>query len=266
MRIITCNVNGLRSAHAKGFTPWMRRQKPDVVCLQEIKAQPSDLPRALLAPQGLHAFFHSAQKRGYSGVALYSKAEPDDVVIGLGLPDIDAQGRFLQADFGGLSVVSLYMPSGTMGEEAQARKYRFMERFLPRLEAMRKCGREFVICGDWNIAHREIDVKNWKSNQRTTGFLPEERAWLTRVFEEHGFVDVFRALDPNPDRFTWWVQWANARERNIGWRIDYQIATPGIAKLARAASIYNGAVFSDHAPVIVDYEYELGAMPATRPC
>jgi exodeoxyribonuclease-3 len=257
MRIITCNVNGLRSAHAKGFTAWMRRQKPDVACLQEIKAQESDLPRPLLAPAGLHAFFHPAKKRGYSGVAIYSRVEPAHVTLGLGIPAIDEQGRFLEAGYGELSVVSLYMPSGTMGEEAQARKYRFMDAFLPRLEAMRKAGREFVICGDWNIAHREIDVKNWKSNQKTTGFLPREREWLTHVFEAHGFVDVFRMLDPSPDRFTWWVQWANARERNIGWRIDYQIATPGIARLARKAAIYTGAVFSDHAPVVIDYDYSL---------
>jgi exodeoxyribonuclease-3 len=144
-----------------------------------------------------------------------------------------------------------------MGDEAQQRKYGFMDAFLPRLAGMRACGREFVICGDWNIAHREIDVKNWKSNQKTTGFLPREREWLTRVFDEHGFVDVFRALDPNPDRFTWWVQWANARSRNIGWRIDYQIATPGIAKVARTASIYTRTAFSDHAPVVIDYDYAL---------
>jgi exodeoxyribonuclease-3 len=257
MRIITLNANGLRAAHAKGFTAWMRRQKPDVVCLQEIKAQEADLPRELLAPRGLHAFFHPAEKRGYSGVAIYAKREPDNIVMGLGIREIDAQGRFLQADFGGLSVVSLYMPSGTMGEEAQARKYQFMDRFLPRLETMRACGREFVICGDWNIAHKEIDVKNWKTNQKTTGFLPREREWLTRVFESHGFVDVFRKLDPSPERFTWWVQWANARARNIGWRIDYQIATPGIAALARATSIYTNKNFSDHAPLTVDYEYPL---------
>jgi exodeoxyribonuclease-3 len=255
MRIITLNANGLRAAHAKGFTPWMRRQKPDIVCLQEIKAQEADLPRELLAPRGLHAYSHPAEKRGYSGVAIYAKREPDNVVIGLGIEDIDAQGRFLQADFGNLSVVSLYMPSGTMGEEAQARKYRFMDVFITRMEAMRACGREFVICGDWNIAHKEIDVKNWKSNRKMTGFLPREREWLTTVFERHGFVDVFRKLDPSPDRFTWWVQWANARERNIGWRIDYQIATPGIASLAHATSIYTKKVFSDHAPLTVDYEY-----------
>ena len=257
MRIITCNVNGLRAAVGKGFLEWMRKQKPDVVCLQEIKAQESDLPRALLAPTGLHAFFHPAEKRGYSGVAIYSKLEPGNVTLGLGIAEIDKQGRFLQADYGDLSVISLYMPSGTMGDEAQARKYKFMDAFLPRLEKMRACGREFVICGDWNIAHREIDVKNWKTNQKTTGFLPREREWLTQVLERHGFVDVFRTLDPNPDRFTWWNQFGGARERNVGWRIDYQIATPGIAKLAKKTSICMDPWFSDHAPLTVDYDFKL---------
>jgi exodeoxyribonuclease-3 len=257
MRIITCNVNGLRAAVGKGFLEWMRKQKPDVVCMQEIKAQEADLPRPILAPRGLHAFFHPAEKRGYSGVAIYSKREPEKVTLGLGIPEIDKQGRFLQADFGELSVVSLYMPSGTMGEEAQARKYRFMDRFMPRLQEMRACGREFVICGDWNIAHKEIDVKNWKTNQKTTGFLPREREWLTQVLEQHGFVDVFRALDANPDRFTWWNQFGGARERNVGWRIDYQIATPGIAKLAKKTSICMEPWFSDHAPLTVDYDYKL---------
>ena len=257
MRIITCNVNGVRSAASKGFFDWLKRQKPDFACLQEIKAQEADLPKALLAPPGLHGFFHPAEKRGYSGVAIYSRAQPDQVTLGLGIKEIDAQGRFLQADFGDLSVVSLYMPSGTMGEEAQARKYKFMDVFFKRMEEMRACGREFVICGDWNIAHREIDVKNWKTNQKMTGFLPREREWLTQVFEQHGFVDVFRKLDPSPDRFTWWNQFGRARERNVGWRIDYQIATPGIAKTAKKASIYVDEVFSDHAPVVIDYDARL---------
>jgi exodeoxyribonuclease-3 len=255
MRIITCNVNGLRSAHAKGFTAWMRRQKADLVCLQEIKAQEADLPKALLAPRGLHAFFHTAQKRGYSGVAIYAKKEPDQATLGLGIKDIDAQGRFLQLDFGKLSVISLYLPSGTMGAEAQARKYSFMERFMPRLEEMRACGREFVICGDWNIAHREIDVWNPKGNARTTGFLPPERDWMTRIFESHGFVDVFRSVDPSPHRYTWWSNFGGARENNKGWRIDYHVATPGIAKLARKAEIYTRKLYSDHAPITVDYDY-----------
>jgi exodeoxyribonuclease-3 len=257
MRIVSLNVNGLRAAASKGFTSWMRRQKADVVCLQEIKAQEADLPRALLAPRGLHAFFHPAEKRGYSGVAIYSKREPDKVTLGLGEKDIDAQGRFLQVDFAELSVVSIYFPSGAMGEEAQRRKFSFMERILPRLEAMRACGREFVICGDWNMAHKEIDLTNWRSNRNRPGFTPEERDWLTHVFERHGFVDVFRRLDPRPNRFTWWSNLGTARERNVGWRIDYHIATPGIAALARTSSIYTRRFFSDHAPLTIDYEYDL---------
>jgi exodeoxyribonuclease-3 len=257
MRIITLNVNGLRSAAAKGFAAWMRRQKADVVCLQEIKAREEDLPRSLLAPRGLHAFFHPAQKSGYSGVAIYAAREPDKVTLGLGLRDIDAQGRFLQADFGDLSVVSLYLPSGSSGDEAQARKFSFMKRFLPKLEAMRACGREFVICGDWNIAHKEIDLANWRANRKRSGFLPEECDWLTRVFERHGFVDVFRTLDPRPGRYTWWSNRGQAWAKNVGWRIDYQIATPGIAARARARDIYVRKRFSDHAPLTIDYEFPL---------
>ncbi|MGZ5031705.1 MAG: exodeoxyribonuclease III [Usitatibacter sp.] len=257
MRVITLNVNGIRSAASKGFTEWMRRQKADIVCLQEIKAQEADLPKALLAPRGLHAHFHPAEKRGYSGVAIYSRREPDKAILGLGIRDIDAQGRYLQLDFGNLSVVSLYLPSGSSSEQAQARKFSFMERFMPRLEAMRACGREFVICGDWNIAHKEIDLKNWRANQKYSGFLPEERDWLTHVFERHGFVDVFRRLDPRPDRYTWWSNRGASWEKNVGWRIDYQIATPGIARLATDSSIYIGKRFSDHAPLTIDYDMRL---------
>jgi exodeoxyribonuclease-3 len=257
MRVITLNVNGIRSAASKGFTAWMRRQKADIVCLQEIKAQEADLPKTLLAPRGLHAYFHPAEKRGYSGVAIYSKREPDKVTLGLGIKDIDDQGRYLQLDFGNFSAVSIYLPSGSSSEAAQARKFSFMERFMPRLEAMRACGREFVICGDWNIAHKEIDLKNWRANQNYPGFLPEEREWLTRIFEQHGFCDVFRRLDPRPDRYTWWSNRGASWEKNIGWRIDYQIATPGIAALATDSSIYIGKRFSDHAPLTIDYDMEL---------
>jgi exodeoxyribonuclease-3 len=258
MRIISCNVNGLRSASAKGFMGWMRRQKPDVVCLQEVKAHVADLPRPLAAPRGLHACFHPAEKRGYSGVAIYSLRAPDRITLGLGIPDIDAQGRYIQADFGPLSVVSLYLPSGSSGPEAQARKFAFMERFLPRLESMRGCGREFVLCGDWNIAHREIDLRNWRGNRKNSGFLPEEREWLTRVFEQHGFCDVFRRLDPRPDRYTWWSNRGQARAKNVGWRIDYQVATPRLAALANDSGIYIGKRFSDHAPLTIDYDYKIG--------
>jgi exodeoxyribonuclease-3 len=257
MRILSLNVNGLRSAASKGLLPWLRRQGADVICLQEIKAQEADLPRALLAPRGLHAFFHPAQKKGYSGVALYARREPDRIQIGLGIPEIDAQGRFLQADFGGLSVVSLYMPSGSSSEEAQARKFAFLERFQPWLAAMRRSGREFVVCGDWNIAHREIDLRNWRANRDHSGFLPEEREWLTRVLDGLGWVDVFRRLDPRPEQYTWWSNRGQAWAKNVGWRIDYQIATPGIARRARREAIFKRRRFSDHAPLSIDYDWPL---------
>jgi exodeoxyribonuclease-3 len=257
MRIVTFNVNGLRSAAAKGFTAWMRRQKADIVCLQEIKAREEDLPKALLAPRGLHAYFHPAEKKGYAGVAIYARRQADNVVIGLGIPDIDAQGRFLQADFGNLSVISIYLPSGSSGEAAQARKFSFMERFLPRLERMRACGREIVMCGDWNIAHKEIDLKNWRSNRRNSGFLPEERAWMGEIFGRVGWMDVFRCVEPGPGHYTFWSNRGDAYNKNVGWRIDYQVATPGIAARARACSIYKRTRFSDHAPLTIDYDYDL---------
>ncbi len=257
MRVVTLNANGIRSAASKGFLDWMKRQKADLVCLQEIKAQEADLPKAILAPAKLHAFFHPAEKKGYSGVAIYARKEPDRVVLGLGIPDIDAQGRYLQADYGNLSVVSLYVPSGSASEEAQARKFRFMERFLPRLREMKASGREFILCGDWNIAHKEIDLRNWRENRKNSGFLPEERAWLTQVFDEVGFVDVFRRLDPRPEQYTWWSARGGARERNVGWRLDYHVATPGIARAAEAARIYTARPFSDHAPLTIDYGHDL---------
>jgi len=257
MRIVTLNVNGLRSAAAKGFLPWMKRQKADIVCLQEIKAQEADLSKELLAPRGFHAFFHPAEKKGYAGVAIYTKHEPDKVVIGLGIKDIDQQGRFLQVDHGKLSVISLYLPSGSSGEEAQARKFSFMERFMPRLEQMHQCGREIVLCGDWNIAHKEIDLRNWRSNQKNSGFLPEERRWMTEIFERVGWVDAFRVVEQGPDHYTFWSNRGDAYNKNVGWRIDYQVATPGIGQLARKASIYKTKRFSDHAPLTIDYDYKI---------
>jgi exodeoxyribonuclease-3 len=179
------------------------------------------------------------------------------VVLGLGIKDIDAQGRYLQLDYGNLSVVSIYVPSGTSGEEALRRKFAFMKRFMPKLREMRASGREFILCGDWNIAHREIDLKNWRSNQKNSGFLPEERAWLTEAFDQVGWVDVFRTLDPRPEQYTWWSNRGQAWEKNVGWRLDYQIATPGIARCARRAAIYTARRFSDHAPLTIDYEYGL---------
>ncbi len=257
MRIVTVNVNGIRSATTKGMFTWLKRQKADVICFQEIKALESDVPDEAQPWKGWHAFYHPADKKGYSGVALYSKREPDRVQIGTGIKWIDAEGRFLQADFGNLSVISLYVPSGSASEESQAKKFRFMAEFMPYLQKLKASGREFVIVGDWNIAHKEVDLKNWKGNKKNSGFLPEEREWLTKLFDEVGYVDVFRRLIPLPDQYTWWSNRGAAREKNVGWRIDYHIATPGIAACAEYARIYKDEQFSDHAPLLIDYEYDL---------
>lgn len=257
MRVITLNVNGLRSAARKGFFEWMRRQRADVVCLQEIKIQEDQLTPVMRAPGGYHAYFHFAAKKGYAGVAILSRRQPERVHLGFGSPEHDDEGRYLQADFGALSIVSLYLPSGSSGPHRQASKYRFMEHFYPVLKRLREDGREYILCGDWNIAHKEIDLKNWRSNQKNSGFLPEERAWLTKVFEELGWVDVFRTLNPKPEQYTWWSNRGRAWEKNVGWRIDYQIATPGIAKRAVKERIYKDRRFSDHAPLTIDYDYEL---------
>ena len=257
MRIITLNVNGIRSSERRGLSRWLGRSEPwDIVCLQEIKAQHVDVPRTLRSPRRAHAAFLPAQRKGYSGVAVYAKVAPR-IVEGFGSHEFDAEGRYLEAHFDELTVVSVYLPSGSSGPHRQASKFRFLEEFLPHLARLRKAGREIILCGDWNIAHREIDLKNWRSNQRNSGFLPEERAWLTRVFDELGFVDVFRRIDPRPDRYTWWSNRGQAWAKNVGWRIDYQVATSGIAAKAKSAAIYTNRRFSDHAPLVIDYDYTL---------
>jgi exodeoxyribonuclease III len=213
------------------------------------------MSRHMLQPDGLFGYFHYADKRGYSGVGIYSKKQPDAIIEGLGLADIDAEGRYIEARFGNLSVVSLYLPSGSSGEERQAMKFSVMERFYPHLAALRDSGREVVICGDWNIAHKEADLKNWRGNRKNSGFLPEERAWMTRIFDELGWVDVYRQLHPEATDacYTWWSNRGQAWAKNVGWRIDYQIATPGIAAKAICTSVYKDERFSDHAPLTVDY-------------
>ena len=254
MRVITLNLNGIRSAHRKGFLEWILGQEADVVCLQETRAQRAQLVPELAQPPQYHAYYHDAEKKGYSGVAIYSRRRPDRVVSGLGWPDFDAEGRFIQADFGRLSVASLYLPSGTSGEVRQAAKFDFLERFTPVLERMRGSGRDYILCGDWNIAHKEIDLKNWRSNQKNSGFLPEERAWLDQVFGPLGFVDAFRVVDPRPERYTWWSNRGQARAKNVGWRIDYHVVTPGLAGAVSRADIYTAERFSDHAPLTIDYD------------
>jgi len=253
MRIISINLNGIRSAASKGFYEWLSEQDADIVCLQELKAQAPDMTPQMLAANGYHGYFHYAEKKGYSGVGIYCREQPQQAVSGLGIAEFDAEGRYICTDFPGFSVVSVYLPSGSSGEERQAVKFKFMEAFLPQLKKLRASGREVVICGDWNIAHKEIDLKNWRGNKKNSGFLPEERAWLSGLFDEIGFVDVFRKVHPELVAYTWWSNRGQAWAKDVGWRIDYQIATPGIASRAIAASIYKAQRFSDHAPLIIDY-------------
>ncbi|WP_443743144.1 exodeoxyribonuclease III [Sutterella sp.] len=257
LRILTFNANGIRSAAKKGFFDWFARQNADVLCVQELKAQEADLPEEIRRLPGYQGFFHCAKKKGYSGCGLWTRIAPQAVRTGWGDEEFDAEGRYVEADFGRLTVISAYFPSGSSSEERQAAKYRFLERFAPHLLSLKEAGREVVLCGDVNIAHREIDLKNWKGNLDHSGFLPEERAWLDRLFDDMGWVDVFRRLDPRPERYTWWSQRGQARAKNVGWRIDYELATPGIAALARATDIYAAEKFSDHAPLWVDYDVTL---------
>jgi exodeoxyribonuclease-3 len=252
-KIIAANLNGIRSATKKGFFLWMAKQDADFVCVQELKAQEPDMSAEMLAPDGYHGYFHYAEKKGYSGAGIYSKRKPDAVVTGFGNPEFDAEGRYVQCDYDNLSVISVYCPSGSSSEERQLAKFRFMEVFLPHLAVLKSRGREVVICGDWNIAHKEIDLKNWKGNLKNSGFLPEERAWLSRIFDELGLVDVFRQVDTRAEQYTWWSNRGQAWANNVGWRIDYQIATPGLAAKARSVEIYKDERFSDHAPLIISY-------------
>ena len=256
MKIMTLNANGIRSATSKGFIEWMLKQHPDVVCLQETKAQEHQLSSDVQRPRGYYGFFHDAEKKGYSGVAIYSKKEPERVQIGLGWPDVDAEGRFLQVDFCNLSVISLYLPSGSSSPERQAVKFDFMERFLPILKKLYDDRRDYIICGDWNIAHKPIDLKNWRGNQKNSGFLPEERAWMDTVLDDMGWVDAFRTINPNPEQYTWWSNRGRAWEKNVGWRIDYQIVSSRLKGAVRSAAIYKDQRFSDHAPLTLTYDYD----------
>ncbi len=255
LKIIAANLNGIRSATKKGFFEWMTQQNADFICVQELRAQAADMAPGMLNPPGYHGYFHYAEKKGYSGTGIYSKRVPNAVITGFGSAEFDAEGRYVQCDFDGLSVISVYCPSGSSSEERQLAKFRFMEVFLPHLDMLRARGREVVICGDWNIAHKEIDLKNWQGNKKNSGFLPEERAWLSRIFDELHLVDVFRHVDQRAEQYTWWSNRGQAWAKNVGWRIDYQIATPGFAAKAHSVAIYKDARFSDHAPLIIDYAH-----------
>ncbi len=255
MRIISFNANGIRAAERKGFFNWLPTQQADVVCIQETKAQEHQLTADVFCPSGYHCFYHDAIKKGYSGVAIYSKKEPDEVIKGIGWDDVDAEGRFIEARFGKLSVISLYLPSGSSSEERQAIKFKFLDRFMPWLKEAAQSDRDYIICGDWNIAHKEIDLKNWKANQKNSGFLPEERAWMDELFADNHWYDAFRLINQEPDQYTWWSNRGQAWAKNVGWRIDYQIISASLKDKVLSASIYKDERFSDHAPLIMDYDY-----------
>ena len=257
MRIITLNANGIRAAARKGFFDWLKQQDADVVCIQETKAQLEQLKDRHFFPEGYHAYYHDAERKGYSGVAIYSRHRPDRVQHGLGWDMMDSEGRWLQVDIGNLSVVSLYLPSGSSKEERQQVKYECMDYLQPKLRDWAKGGRDWLICGDWNIAHKKIDIKNWRGNQKNSGFLPEERAWMDELFGEVGMVDAFREVDPREERYTWWSNRGRAWDNNTGWRIDYQVTTPLLAEKVTRAEIYKDQRFSDHAPLIMDYDQDL---------
>jgi exodeoxyribonuclease-3 len=245
MRVVSLNCNGIRSAARKGLFEWVAQHRIRVLCLQETKAQPGDLEHdPAFAPSGWWVYQNHAQRKGYAGVTVYSRLEPDSIIDRLGAAEFDDEGRYL------------YLPSGSAGPERQASKFRFLEFFLPKLAEMRADGREYILCGDWNIAHTKKDLKNWRSNQKNSGFLPEERAWMDKILAELGWVDVYRSLYPDAegDGYTWWSNRGNAWANNVGWRIDYQIATPGVAAAARTASVFKEQRFSDHAPLTVDYD------------
>jgi exodeoxyribonuclease-3 len=257
MRVISANLNGIRAAARKGFFDWMVKQKADVICIQETKAQEHQLDDEIFTPRGYFRYLFDAQKKGYSGTAIYSRIEPDQVTTGLGWPHADTEGRWIEAQFGKLTVASLYLPSGTSSEERHQNKLVFMDRLREEMRSMRRKRREFIICGDWNTVHKEIDIKNFRSNRKNSGCTDQERAWMDEIFDHDGWVDAFRQVNQEADQYTWWSNRGQAWAKNVGWRIDYQIVTPGLRAAVKGASIYKEERFSDHAPLTIDYDYTL---------
>lgn len=259
-KLTSLNLNGIRSAHTKGLEAWLDQHRPDCICVQEIKAQADDVKGRFETLSGMTGHFHFAEKKGYSGVGVYTRHEPSDVIIGFGSSEFDAEGRYVEVRFDTpqtrMSVISAYFPSGSSGEDRQQAKFRFLAEIYPHLQAL-KSQREFVLCGDVNIAHQEIDLKNWKSNQKNSGFTPPERAWVTQLLGEGGLVDVYRQLQPTATdaAYTWWSARGQAYANNVGWRLDYHLATPAIAQFARREAIYKDQKFSDHAPITIEYDW-----------
>ena len=254
MRVITVNVCGIRSAAAKGLFRWLRRQQADFICLQETKSQEHQLAGHDIELRGFHRYFCDAERPGLRRSRALHRHLPRRIVRGFGVAEFDREGRYLEVQVGDLSVVSLYLPSGSAGAERQASKFRFLEAFTPYLAGLRRRRRHYILGGDWNIAHRAIDLKNWKANRKNSGFLPEERAWMDRLFGPAGYVDAFREVRPQAGLYTWWSNRGQARTNNVGWRIDYQVVSRSLAGKAHAASIYTRARFSDHAPLTMDYD------------
>ena len=260
LRLVTLNLNGIRSAANKGWVAWAETLGADCMGVQEVKAQAADVTNRFETVAGMKGHFHFAEKKGYSGVGLFARKKPSAVISGIGNAEFDAEGRWVEARFDTarrkLSIISCYFPSGSSGEERQQAKFRFLALLAPHLMRL-KTEREFILVGDINIAHKEIDLKNWRSNQRNSGFLPEERAWMTHALDNLGLVDVFRTLNPHPEQYTWWSNRGQAWAKNVGWRLDYHLATPGVAAKARREHIYLEQRFSDHAPLVIDYDFKL---------
>lgn len=254
VRIITFNANGLRSAARKGFFDWFARQRADVLCVQELKARAAQLDGAPFERRGYHRYIFDARRPGYSGVALYTRAPPVRVIAGLGSEEFDAEGRYVEAQFRDLAVVSVYLPSGSSGEARQEAKFRFLNMFESHVAALRRRRLPYILCGDFNIAHRAIDLKNWRGNQKNSGFLPEEREWMEVLLTTGGYVDAFRTVNQEPEQYTWWSNRGRAREKNVGWRIDYQIVSKNLQPAVNRAAIYTRKKFSDHAPLTIDYD------------
>jgi exodeoxyribonuclease III len=256
LRVVTFNANGLRSAARKGFFNWFARQRADVLCVQELKAHDEQIAERAFHSRGYTRVCVHAEKAGYSGVAIYSRAEPVEVVRGIGEAEFDREGRYVEARFRGVAVVSAYFPSGSSSPARQEAKFRFLAAFDRRLVELAQIGLPFVFCGDFNMAHRPIDLKNWRANQDYPGFTPPERAWLDSLFTGRGFVDAFRAVNQAPHQYTWWSNRGQAWANNTGWRIDYQIVSPALGEAVRSAAIYKRRRFSDHAPLTIDYDWE----------
>jgi exodeoxyribonuclease-3 len=257
LRVVSFNANGLRSAARKGFFGWFARQRADVLCVQELKAKEEQLADRTFQARGFNRVCHVAERPGYSGVAIYSRVAPEEIVRGIGVSEFDAEGRYVEARFGAVAIVSAYFPSGSSSPARQEAKFRFLAAFDRRLVSLAESGLPYIFCGDFNMAHRPIDLKNWRANQDYPGFTPGERAWLDSLFDGRGFVDAFRAVNQEPHQYTWWSNRGRAFENNTGWRIDYQVTSPQLRDAIQGAAIYKRQRFSDHAPLTIDYDWEL---------